>query len=147
MIERGDKVLDPRNVKVDVQANDWRAAIRAAGEILVAANSCEPEYVDAMVKSVEELGPYIVITPYVALAHARPTVSIKRADMSLAVLREAVEFGSEANDPVKLVFAFCANDNESHLQHLGNLATKLNPETIEQLSNVKGVDEVLAILK
>ena len=146
MIERGDVVLNPNNIKTGIKVSDWREAIRAAGDILVDVGSCETGYVDAMVSSVEELGPYIVITPHVALAHARPSADVKIADMSLVVLDEAVEFGSEANDPVKLVFAFCATDNESHLEKLGSLAKNLNPDTINELLNAKGVDEVLAIL-
>ena len=140
-------MLSSINIKTGVKAADWREAIKAAGSILVEVGSCTEAYIDQMITAVEELGPYIVITPHVALAHARPSADIKKADMSLVVLDEAVEFGSQANDPVKLVFAFCATDNESHLEKLGYLAQRLNPETIEQLSNVKGVDEVLAILK
>lgn len=139
-------MLNPKNIKTNIKVADWREAIRAAGEILVEVGSCETAYIDTMIQAVEELGPYIVITPHVALAHARPSADIKKADMSLVVLDEAVEFGSESNDPVKLVFAFCATDNESHLELLGNLANKLNPETINALCDAKSVDDVLTIL-
>ena len=139
-------MLNSSHIKTNIKASDWREAIRAAGEILVEVGSCETTYIDTMINAVEELGPYIVITPHVALAHARPSADIKKADMSLVVLDEAVEFGSAANDPVKLVFAFCATDNESHLELLGSLANKLNPETINELLDAKSVDDVLAIL-
>ena len=139
-------MLDVSHIKTGVKVATWKEAIKAAGEILVEVGSCTAEYISAMIAAVEELGPYIVITPHVALAHARPSSQVNQADMSLVVLDEAVEFGSASNDPVKLVFAFCATDNESHLEQLGKLAASLNPETIDRLSEVKAVDEVLAIL-
>ena len=139
-------MLESSHVKTGVKVANWKEAIKAAGEILVDVGSCTLEYVQAMITSVEELGPYIVITPHVALAHARPSSAIHQADMSLVVLDEAVEFGTKANDPVKLVFAFCATDDTSHLEQLSKLAQNLNPETISQLSEAKAASEVLAIL-
>jgi len=139
-------MLEASHIRTGVKAKTWKEAIKAAGEVLVEACSCTTEYIHAMIAAVEELGPYIVITPHVALAHARPSPAINQADMSLVVLDEAVEFGSEANDPVKLVFAFCATDDASHLQQLSKLAEKLNPETINRLSEVEAVEEVIEIL-
>ncbi|MCL2560436.1 MAG: PTS sugar transporter subunit IIA [Turicibacter sp.] len=139
-------MLSISRIKTGVKVANWKEAIKAAGEILVEVGSSTKDYVNAMISSVEELGPYIVITPQVALAHARPSDAVLQADMSLVVLEEAVEFGSEANDPVKLVFAFCATDNDSHLEQLGKLAANLNPETINQLAGVSNAEEAVAIL-
>ena len=139
-------MLNASHIQTGVKVATWKEAIKAAGDLLVKARSCSLDYVNAMITSVEELGPYIVITPHVALAHARPSGAVTQADMSLVVLDEAVAFGSAANDPVKLVFAFCAVDNESHLMQLGKLAENLNPETIEQLSRATSANEVINIL-
>jgi len=139
-------MLDASRVKTGVKAETWKEAIKAAGEVLVEVGSCTTEYINAMIAAVEELGPYIVITPHVALAHARPSSQVKKADMSLVVLEEAVEFGSASNDPVKLVFAFCATDDDGHLQQLGMLAENLNPATIDKLTEVGAASEVIEIL-
>ena len=139
-------MLSVSHIRTGVKVDTWKEAIKAAGQILVDARSCTTLYTDAMITSIEELGPYIVITPHVALAHARPSAQVNQADMSLVVLAEPVEFGSVANDPVKLVFAFCATDDKSHLQQLGELATSLNPQTINQLSKANSTDEVIKIL-
>ena len=87
-----------------------------AGAFLVDTDAVFPSYVDAMVRAVEELGPYMIVAPGIALAHARPEDGVKRMCMSLVRLASPVEFGSEANDPVDLVFAFGAVDKEAHLQ-------------------------------
>ena len=43
------------------RASDWREAIELAGGLLVAAGKTSPAYTEAMVRSVEENGPYIVV--------------------------------------------------------------------------------------
>lgn len=51
-------------------ADDWRAAVRAAGALLVEAGVTAPAHTDAMIATVDAHGPYIVITPGLALPHA-----------------------------------------------------------------------------
>jgi PTS system ascorbate-specific IIA component len=140
-------MLEASHIRTGIKVGDWQEAIKAAGELLIEAGSCTMEYVEAMIDSVKELGPYIVITPHVALAHSRPSEAVNRSDMSLVVLEDAVKFNHDANDPVKLVFAFCAKDSGEHLKQLEKLALNLNPETVSALSNALSVEEVLEILK
>ena len=65
-------LVDPSAVRLDVAVADWREAIRASGDLLVGTGAIGTSYVDAMIRTVEEHGPYIVITPGFALAHSRP---------------------------------------------------------------------------
>lgn len=59
-------------VRLGVHAVDWRDAVRQAGCTLVETGAASDRYVDAIVAAVEELGPYIVLAPGIAIAHARP---------------------------------------------------------------------------
>jgi PTS system ascorbate-specific IIA component len=58
-----------------------------------------------MRRVLQELGPYAVIAPGIALLHARPDDGVLAPCLALITLSRAVEFGSEQNDPVDLVFA------------------------------------------
>jgi PTS system ascorbate-specific IIA component len=60
-------------IRIGETAADWRAAVRLAGDALVASGATTPAYTDEMVATVEQLGPYIVIAPGIALAHSRPS--------------------------------------------------------------------------
>ena len=62
-------------------------AIRRSGEILKSNGYVKDEYIEDMVKAVEELGPYIVIIPHIAIAHARPSESVLKNGISLVTLR------------------------------------------------------------
>ena len=114
-------MLQPENISLDVVAEDWEAAVRLCGNILVKRDYVEPRFVEAMVKLVQENGPYIVIAPGLAFPHARPQDGAKVMGLSLIRLREAVEFGNEDNDPVRLVIALSATDSSSHIEALAEL--------------------------
>ena len=60
-----------------------------------------------MINAVEELGPYIVIIPHIAIAHARPSDNVLKNGISLITLKEPVEFGNKDNDPVYYIFFMC----------------------------------------
>ena len=65
-------LLKAERIELDRTVTDWREGIRAAGVLLEKTNSIDSAYTDAMIASVEEKGPYIVVAPGFAFAHARP---------------------------------------------------------------------------
>lgn len=109
-------------IRIGVLASDWRAAVRVSGDALVASGATEPAYTDEMIATVEQLGPYIVIAPGIALAHARPSAAVHRAGISIVTLAGAVPFGHRQNDPVHLVVGLAAPDDEGHVTALATLA-------------------------
>jgi PTS system ascorbate-specific IIA component len=115
-------------IRVGVRANDYAEAIAAAGDLLVSAGHVSPEYVQAMTRVVDELGPYMVLVEGFALAHAEPGDLVYKNSISLAVLSESVDFGS--GKMVKAVFAMAAKDHDSHIEALGELASLLSDETL-----------------
>lgn len=121
-------LLSERAVRIGATAADWRAAVRVSGEALVASGATDAGYTDEMIRTVEELGPYIVIAPGIALAHARPSPSVRHAGMSLVTLADPVEFGHKSNDPVRLVVGLAAPDADGHVSALATLADFLSDE-------------------
>jgi PTS system ascorbate-specific IIA component len=109
-------------IRIGSDAADWRAAVRAAGDRLVATGATSAAYTDEMIATVDLLGPYIVIAPGIALAHSRPSPAVNRAGMSLVTLARPVEFGHRQNDPVRLVIGLAAPDEEGHVTALSTLA-------------------------
>jgi PTS system ascorbate-specific IIA component len=128
-------------------ADDWRAAVRAASELLVEAGAAEPRYVDRCIATVEELGPYMVVAPGVALAHARPEDGALRLGITVAILREPVEFGHPDNDPVDVVFAFGSPDRDQHVGLLGALAQRLTEGLADDLRNAADENEAHRLME
>lgn len=141
-------LLNEKTIRLDAEAADWPEGVRLAGALLVDSGAVSPSYVDAMIRVVEELGPYMVVAPGIALAHARPEDGVRRMCMSLMRLASPVEFGSEDNDPVDLVFAFGALDKEGHLQALKELATFLQKEeAVSALRQCDSVEKAVQLIK
>lgn len=139
--------LGKDHIRVNETASDWEEAIRKAGAVLVEENSIAPAYVEKMIQSVKDLGPYIVIMPGFALAHAAPCEEVKKSDVALITLKEPVTFGSP-NDPVSVVLCLGCTDSSSHLEMLSAIAeTLMEDGCIEKLSQAENVEEILHILE
>ncbi|NGO72974.1 PTS sugar transporter subunit IIA [Streptomyces boncukensis] len=126
------ELLPVEAVRLDVPAADWRQAVRTAGELLVATGASTDEYTAEMIRNVEDNGPYIVIAPGFAFAHARPSPAVLRTGMAWVRLAEPVPFGHESHDPVSLVVALAARDAGAHTAAMASLARLLARPDTEQ---------------
>ncbi len=139
-------MLQPENIRLGIAADGWEAAVRQCGNILVERGYVEPRFVEAMVKLVQENGPYIVIAPGLAFPHARPQDGAKIMGLSLIRLLEPVEFGNEDNDPVRVVIALSATDNSSHIDALAELFEVISEEkNRERLLQAETAEEIMAV--
>lgn len=127
-------LLTDDKIQIKIEANNWREAIEKASQPLLANRSINSQYVTAMEDSVAKFGPYIVIGPGIALAHARPEDGVAKLDVSVASLAKPINFGNKANDPVKIIFVLSAIDSYSHLNVLKAIVNLINkPNKISEL--------------
>ncbi|RNL78112.1 PTS sugar transporter subunit IIA [Halostreptopolyspora alba] len=119
------QLLPTEAIALGLRAAGWCDAVRAAGDLLVTTGVSTADYVTQMRRTVEEYGPYIVIAPGLALAHARPSPSVLRTGLSWAGLAWPVTFGHPSNDPVDLVIGLAATDHDGHSAALSQLARML----------------------
>jgi len=141
-------LLISSNIKLKVKARDWQEAIKEGGALLVSSGMAEERYIDAMIDAVNELGPYIVLIPGVAMPHARPEAGVIKDGLSLITLKEPVDFLDSENNPVSLVVCLAAASNNSHLDAIQNLANFLDsPENIAAVTKADEIEQVLEIIK
>lgn len=145
-----NKLLDafgPGAIATGESPADWREAVAFAGDLLVASGRVTVDYTAQMIAAVEKFGPYIVIAPGIALAHARTGESVLGTGLALLVLATPVEFGNAANDPVRLVFALSAVDHDSHIEVMSQLASALtDPRIVNSLLNASEPGAIRRIL-
>ncbi|MFF0744610.1 PTS sugar transporter subunit IIA [Streptomyces sp. NPDC004111] len=140
-------LLPSEAVRLDVLVADWKEAVRDAGEVLVATGVTTADYTAEMIRNVEENGPYIVVAPGFAFAHARPSPAVLRTGMSWLRLARPVDFGHETNDPVDLVVALAARDAAEHTAAMASLARLLgDPETSRALHEAPTPEALHAVL-
>lgn len=140
-------LLPPEAVAGRVEAADWRAAIRAAGDLLVSTGSTTPAYTEQMLAVLDRSGPYIVITPGFALAHAEPSDAVLANGMSFVQLAHPVHFGHPANDPVQLIAGLASRDGRAHMGPLLQLARVLStPGRMQRLRTAASDKELCRLL-
>lgn len=115
-----NKLLTEQNIQVIDNASDWQMAVKKASEPLIKAKKITDRYVQSMITSVKENGPYMVLSDYFALMHARPGDGVNQVGMSLLVSKQPIDL---AGKPVKIFFIMAAVDNNSHLESLQKIMT------------------------
>lgn len=137
--------LNKSLIRLDVEVATPEEAIRQAGSLLVAANKVEERYIDAMVKGFQDVGPYIVLAPLIAIPHARPEHGVIEQGFSLIRLKNPVVFGHPTNDPVQLVCAICGTDATSHIGMLQSIAAVLgDKDKLATILNTIDKEEVIS---
>ncbi|MQS75154.1 PTS sugar transporter subunit IIA [Companilactobacillus halodurans] len=143
-----EKIIKQDLIKLHVKADDWKDAIRLSAQPLLDDDIVTSNYVDEIINSVKEYGPYFVIAPHVALAHAPGKAGAKELAMGITVLEPAIKFHNEDNDPVSYVFTLSAPDNNSHLKAMQELVGLLTDEKFYQvLSDSNESSEILQFIQ
>lgn len=134
-------------VVLGASASSWRDALRLAGGALVTSGAATEPYTDAMIGLVEEHGPYIVISPGLAFAHARPGPAVLRDGLAVVTLETPVAFGHPHNDPVRVVLGLAVAGVGAHLESIGEIANLFNDPTVtRRIAAATTADEVRAIM-
>jgi len=139
--------LPDAGIVLAARAGDWREAVEIAGAALTASGATDAGYADDMVRMIEEHGPYVVVAPGLALAHARPGSAVLRDGLAIVTLAEPVPFGHPYNDPVRVVLALAGASSARHLQLVAGIANIFNDsDAVERIAAATTADEVRAIL-
>ncbi|MEB2282667.1 PTS sugar transporter subunit IIA [Lysinibacillus xylanilyticus] len=122
--------------------NTWQEAIHLAASPLLKQHKIEERYIESMIHSIEKHGPYVVITPKVAIPHARHTEGVNELAMSVLSLQKPVLFGPEK--PVFLIIVLAATDHVSHLQALIDITKILQePNQIDSIIACQHKDDII----
>lgn len=141
------ELITPDVIRIHTDAKDWQDAIDKACAALLTNGAIEPSYVDAIYRSHQEIGPYYVIGPGIAMPHARPEDGVNRLGLAITVIQNGVNFDSAENDPVKVLVTLAATDSNSHVEAISQLANLfMNEAHIAQISRATTADEILAII-
>ncbi|BCZ44205.1 sugar transporter [Clostridium gelidum] len=134
-------------ISLNVECRYWEEAIRKGMKVLREKSYVENSYEEAVINNIKEIGPYMVVAPGIVLSHAKTEDGVNKLSMSLMTIKNPVKFGSEFNDPVKLVITLAAKDREAHLRALSQLIALLqNSEDLKSIFKAKTTEEVINII-
>ncbi|ENN6467352.1 PTS sugar transporter subunit IIA [Vibrio vulnificus] len=120
-------LIENNSIKLQAQASNWRDAIKIGTDMLIASGAIEPCYHDAIISSVEKLGPYICIAPNLALPHARPENGVNRTAFALVTLETPIYFDGE-DEPVDVLITLAGSSSDEHMEGLMEVTQVLDDE-------------------
>lgn len=135
--------LTPDKINVINSIDNWKNAVRLSAELLLAQGYMAEHYIEAILKSHEELGPYYLLAPGLAMPHARPEQGALRNGLSLLHIKEGISFGSTENDPVYVIIMLCARSGNEHITMIGELAELFSDQ--QKLERLLKADDIKAI--
>lgn len=127
----------------------WQDAVRECCKPLEADGTCDETYAEEIIACIEKHGPYIIITPNVAMPHSTEGAKgAHKTAIGFMHTSEPVSFGDEPDQQVQTFFTLCSTDPEAHLQNMQRLVTTLlNEEALERIKNISSPEELLEIDK
>lgn len=143
-----DFIMENKAFALKASAADWKQAVKIGTDLLAAAYAAEPRYYDSILEMTEQNGPYYVITPGIAMPHARPEMGALSTGFSLVTLKEPVVFGHSTNDPVDIVLCICAkNADDLNEEVIIDAVTLFDDEkAIAALRKAETEEELIRIL-
>lgn len=144
-------LIENRSILLQAQAEDWRAAIKLGTDMLIASGAVTPAYHQAIINSVEKLGPYIVIAPNFALPHARPEDGVNRTAFALVTLSEPIYFDGE-DDAVDVLITLAGSSSDEHMAGLMEVTQVLDDENsetgvdLDKLRRCRSAEDVYAVI-
>jgi len=141
-----NELLTAEHIMFKQKANSIKEALFDSAKPLIDKEMIETKYVDKVLQNLKEMGPYIVVAPYIAISHARPTDGVNELSMSLLKLEESINFSTSEDREVKVVITLAAPDENSHLTALGQLSNMLMSDS-EALLNASKKEDIIALIE
>lgn len=140
--------INDSNLNLLTHTDNWRKAVEIALQPMIDTGAVQPRYLNAIYDMHEQIGPYYVLGEGIAMPHARPEEGVNYTALSLLIISEGVNFGSEDNDPVYVIFALAAIDSHSHIEMIASLSQLFCQDgVVEQLRQARDKSAVLNILQ
>ena len=143
----GDLVRKKR-VCFHQEFSNWEEAVKASYQPLLEDGTIEPCYIDQVIASIKELGPYIVLAPDIAMPHTTMGAKgVRCSAISFMKVCRPVHFteGNPEND-ARLFFSLAAQNPEEHLLNMQQLAEELMTEGLtEDLLLCESEEDILKL--
>ena len=138
--------IENNSIRLGLTAKDWQEAVKLSVDPLIESGAVLPEYYDAIIASTKEHGPYYILTPGMAMPHARPEAGVQRDAFSLITLTEPVTFTDGKEVSVLLTLAATSSAIHASVAIPQIIALFELDNAIDRLRACKTPEDVLALV-
>lgn len=133
-------------VQIVDSVDSWENAIRLVAEPLILDKVITENYREQMIRNVEKLGPYIVISQDVAIPHARPEDGAFESAISILKLKERISFGNDKK--VNTIIALASSNDDDHIETLKFISITLSDkERYERLIQSEDAEAIYELMR
>ena len=133
---------------IDQEHVSWQNMIQMAGQPLLDDGLIAQEYVDEIITTCTEKGPYMNIGPNIVLAHARPLPSTRKAVMALLLSKQPAALLDDPAHTARLWIFLATPDDRSHIELIQKLATLLmDANRVQRVLAANSQEELLGSLR
>ncbi|CAM3876052.1 PTS sugar transporter subunit IIA [Avibacterium endocarditidis] len=120
-------LIENNSIKLHQKAENWEEAIKLGTDMLVASGAIEPRYYDSIINMIKQMGPYIILSPGLAMPHARPEDGVNRTAFALVTLDTPVQFEGE-EEPISVLITLAGSDSDQHMQGIMEITQVLEDD-------------------
>ncbi len=143
------KLLKDNRIIFEKKFDSWEDAITGGAQPLLLQSLIEESYIKAMIDSVNEFGPYIVIAPNIAMPHSQiGSTGVNETSVSLMIVEEAVQFvDDDRSKDAKIFITLAAENNDKHMENMMQVAELFsNEELVNELIEARSKDDIQVII-
>ncbi|HBM74764.1 MAG TPA: hypothetical protein DD429_04325 [Clostridiaceae bacterium] len=124
---------------------NWEDAIRVTAKVLLDDGCINEHYIDTMVSLTKKYGPYFVISPQIAVAHAQPKDGAFKIGVSLSIYKNGLDIMKK--EKVKFLFVLATPNQNEHMHILQNIACLAeHPDAMDQMMEAVCKEDILHTL-
>lgn len=128
------------------EVETWQKAIEVASKPLLDKEIINQNYIDAMIRNIKEMGPYVVISKDIALPHGRAEDGAFESAISILKLNNRISFGNEKN--VNVIIVLASSKDSDHMETLKFVSTLLSEqENYQLLIESDSIDDIYKLFK
>ncbi|MDT2813906.1 PTS sugar transporter subunit IIA, partial [Vagococcus carniphilus] len=135
-------MIEPDLVKVFSHETHWEKAIKESTTLLYQKGYIEKRYEDRIIENIRRIGPYMIISPGIMLAHAGPQDGVLKDGLSITYFKKGIFFNARQEVGVNLIFtvALIEEKNRFLIEKIAKLAT--NNNLIEQVRLTNSTEDL-----
>ncbi|OBU29718.1 PTS sugar transporter subunit IIA [Photobacterium kishitanii] len=144
-------LIENNSIQLQASADSWEQAIKIGTDMLITSGAINSSYHDAIISSIKQLGPYIVIAPQFALPHARPENGVNKTAFALVTLQKPVFFEGE-DEAVDVLITLAGSTSDEHMEGLLEVTQILDDEDsetgvdLDKLRHCRTVEEIYTVI-
>ncbi len=141
-------LIENDSILINQKAQTWQEAIAISCKPLIEKNLISLNYVESIVNSTIEHGPYYILAPFLAMPHAEAGKDVFKDCFSLVVFDKPFYFDQDSR-PVQILITLGATSADIHtavaLPQI--VAAFEDVDNIDKIIKATSKEEIIAILE